>query len=497
LERRQVDVLVIGAGLAGLSAALSAVGRHVTVMCSWMPPAGTASAMAQGGIAAAVDIADGAQLHWEDTVRAGAGASDVRAARTLCDEAAPAIEWLERQGVHFDRDGAHRAMHREAGHSRARVLHVNHDRTGFALMKALTRAAREKPGVEFLGRHTAVAIVSDSSGAAGVVALDGKSRPCLILASDVVLATGGLGQLYSRTTNPRSACGDGLAMALVAGARCASLEFVQFHPTAIDVASDPMPLVTEALRGAGARLVDAEGARFMVGIHPDAELAPRDVLAREVWNLMSRGGHAYLDAREIFAGDASRFPSVRGLCANQHIDPSRELIPVAPAAHYHMGGVAVDLDGRSSLQQLWACGEVACTGVHGANRLASNSLLEAVVFGRRTGAALATSGSRATVREYEGAAEWQAGSSLEIDAAAWADVRELMWRNAGIVRDEAGLRRALEELAELERKIPAGQILLGNRLRLASAIVEAAIARTCSLGAHFRSDSHRTELQRG
>jgi len=489
LERREVDVLVIGAGLAGLSVALSAAGRQVSVMCSWMPPAGTASAMAQGGIAAAVGADDSVQLHCADTMRAGAGACDARAVLTLCSEASSAIEWLEGKGAHFDRDSERRAMHREAAHSRPRVLHVNQDRTGFALTKAMTRAAREQPGVEFMGGQTAIAIVSDDRGVAGVIALDRKSQPSLILAAETVLATGGLGQLYAHTTNPRSAFGDGLAMAMEAGARCVSLEFVQFHPTAIAVESDPMPLVTEALRGAGATLVDALGARFMVGTHPDAELAPRDVLAREVWKLLSNGGRAFLDAREVFARDPAAFPSVRGLCANQHIDASRELIPVAPAAHYHMGGVAVDLDGRSSLDHLWACGEVACTGVHGANRLASNSLLEAVVFGRRTGAALSTLESRAPVRDSNDASEWQAGTTLDVDGIASTRLREIMWRHAGIVRDESGLHRALDELARLEREVPAGQVLMRNRVHLARAIATAALARTQSQGAHYRSDS--------
>jgi L-aspartate oxidase len=489
LERREIDVLVIGAGLAGLSVALSASGRQVTVLSSWMPPAGTASAMAQGGIAAALDPDDSAQLHWADTMRAAAGAGDERAARTMCDEAASAIEWLEAQGARFDRDGGRRAMHREAAHSRARVLHINHDRTGFALTRALTRTAREQPHVGFVVGHTAIALVSDTRGVAGVIALDRKSQPCLFLAAETVLATGGLGQLYSHTTNPRSACGDGLAMAMAAGARCAALEYVQFHPTAIAVESDPMPLITEALRGAGAKLKDAHGVRFMNGVHPDAELAPRDVLAREVWKLLSNGGRAYLDAREVFARDPAAFPSVRGLCANQHFDPSRDCIPVAPAAHYHMGGVAVDLDGRSSLEHLWACGEVACTGVHGANRLASNSLLEAVVFGRRVGKALAIREPRAPAKTSEAASEWPPGSTLDVDAVAWTKLRALMWRHAGIVRDEAGLKCALEEIQRLEAQVPANQILLRNRLHLARYVVDAALARTESRGAHFRSDS--------
>jgi L-aspartate oxidase len=488
LQRHEVDVLVIGAGLAGLTAALSAADRRVTVMCSWMPPAGTATAMAQGGIAAALDASDDPRFHWADTMRAGAGACNASAVRTLCGAAAQAIQWLESHGVAFDRDGDHLAFHREAAHSRPRVLHIDHDRTGFALIKAITRAARARPTVSFLGGYHAIALARDDDGVAGVLALDRKSQPCLVQASETVLATGGLGQFYSRTTNPRSACGDGLALAMAAGARCAALEFVQFHPTAIAVDSDPMPLVTEALRGAGAKLLDAQGSRFMIDAHPDAELAPRDVLAREVWRRSSAGGRTYLDAREVFAANPAAFPSVRSLCANQHLDPARELIPVAPAAHYHMGGVAVDLDGRSSLEHLWACGEVACTGVHGANRLASNSLLEAVVFGRRLGQALSGAGPRAASRGCDAGGPWRQGTTLAVDAAGWSELRALMWNHVGIVRDHAGLSRALELLARIEASLPANQVLLRNRARLAAAMAAAALERKTSCGAHFRAD---------
>jgi L-aspartate oxidase len=487
------DVLVIGAGIAGLTVALSAGSRRVTVLATWAPPGGTASAMAQGGIAAAVGADDSPRQHEEDTLRAGAGACDPDAVRILCGDAREAIAWLESQGVNFDKEGdpgdAY-SLHREAAHSRARVLHVQHDRTGFGIMRALARTARARPHLDFLKGLHAVALSGDAQSVSGVIAIDRDGQPVQVRAADVVLATGGLGHLFAQTTNPRNACGDGLAMALSAGAQVSSLEFVQFHPTALAVDSDPMPLLTEALRGAGARLVDSEGGDFMRALHPAGSLAPRDVVARGVGSLLRAGQHAFLDARDVFARKPEAFPSIRQICANHHLDPARTPLPIAPAAHYHMGGVAVDLDGRSSLERLWACGEVACTGAHGANRLASNSLLEGVVFGRRLARALDRAARPA--REARAAAPTGCEAySLDVDEALFDRLRRLMWSHAGIVRSDTGLADALARLAELSRATPPGQIQLENRVRLAIALVTAARTRTASLGAHFRSDDLR------
>jgi L-aspartate oxidase len=488
MQSVDVDVLVVGAGLAGLAVALSVTGRRVTLLSAWMPPGGSASAMAQGGIAAAVGAGDSPARHLADTLQAGAGACDETAARLLCEEGPAAIEWLERQGVVFDRLGADRALHLEAAHSAARVLHVDHDRTGFALSRALTRAVRARGDITLIAGHQAVALLPGPRGIGGLLALDRHSAPVCIRAADTVLATGGLGQLYARTTNPRSACGDGLGMALAAGVRCASLEYVQFHPTALDVPSDPMPLITEALRGAGAALVDERGDEFMVNVHPKAALAPRDVVAREVWRRTAAGHRVFLDARALLSRQPQSFPSVRGICASHHVDPVNQRIPVAPAAHYHMGGVAVDLHGRSSVEHLWACGEVACTGVHGANRLASNSLLEAVVFGRRTGQALSASAMPAAAAPADSGV-LPGELTATVDAALWKRLRALMWEHAGIVRSEAGLDAAVEGIAQLGEEVPAGQILLSHRLRLAAALVTAARRNRTSRGAHYRSDA--------
>jgi L-aspartate oxidase len=485
------DVLVIGAGIAGLTVALGLANRRVTVLSPWSPPGGTASAMAQGGIAAAVGTDDDPAQHEEDTLRAGAGACDPEAVKILCRGGRAAIAWLESQGAVFDRDEAAErggyALHREGAHSRARVLHVQQDRTGFGLMRALARAARGRSGIEFLKAHSAVALTGDGNSVDGVVSIDRGGQIFHIRASDIVLATGGIGQLFSQTTNPRTSCGDGLAMALAVGARMASLEFVQFHPTALAVHSDPLPLLTEALRGAGARLVDSQGWDFMRGVHASGSLAPRDVVARAVWNRLAAGEYAFLDARDVFARFPDSFPSVRQICASHHLDPVRAPVPIAPAAHYHMGGVAVDLDGRSSLDRLWACGEVACTGAHGANRLASNSLLEGVVFGRRLARALDATGRTPPPAGHS--VEAREPLSLDVDEAIWDGLRKLLWNRVGIVRQEAGLTDALAKLEQMVGAVPRGQVLLANRLRLAIAMVSAARARRESIGAHFRDDA--------
>ncbi|HET7811733.1 MAG TPA: FAD-binding protein [Steroidobacteraceae bacterium] len=492
MQHHHVDILVVGSGLAGLATALSVEGRHVTLLCPWSTPVG-ASAMAQGGISASVGAADSPDLHAADTLRAGAGACDADAVRVMCAEAAPAVQWLEQHGVCFDRDGDGHALHREAAHSRARVLHVDEDRTGFALTRALTRAARARLNIEFLSGYTAVALTRNDVGISGIVALDRSSAPLRISARETVLATGGLGQLYSHTTNPRTACGDGLAMALTAGARCTALEFVQFHPTALDVDADPLPLVTEALRGAGARLIVANGRSVMDGVHADADLAPRDVIARAAWACTRVGERVSLDATGVFRRAPAAFPTVRALCARHGIDPASSAIPVTTAAHYHMGGIAVDLEGRSSLGHLWACGEVACTGVHGANRLASNSLLEAVVFGRRLGSALSDSPVDPTRPAGNSPEVGDQAMTLDVDATTWGELRRLMWMRAGIERNAAGMRSGLVNMRQLEHAIPTHQVLLRNRLRLATAILSAALARHANCGAHFRSDFRSSE----
>ncbi len=490
MQHETADALIVGAGLAGLATALSVTNRRVTILCPTLPPEATGSSCAQGGIAAAVGAGDSIESHVLDTLQTGAGLCDARKVRTLCESAPAAIRWLEHLGVQFAREQGAYALHREGGHRRARVLHVDGDRSGQALTAQLLAAARASSHIEFRTGYTAVSLLTDGDGVSGVLACDERSRSLALRARDTVIATGGLGQLFERTTNPRSACGDGLAMALLAGAHCVRLEFVQFHPTALATDRDPLPLISEAVRGAGAMLVNESGERFMLEVHPDAELAPRDVVSRAVWRCLREGHRVYLDARAVLQKDSSTFPALRALCAFEGIDSLRERLPIVPAAHYHMGGIAVDGDGRSSLPNLWSCGEAACTGVHGANRLASNSLLEAVVFGRRLGAALGAR-RKATSYRQRATAGRTAGSmqpSLQVDEHVWAAVRCTVGNSLGVGRSASTLLAGREELALLLRNVPLRQALLRNRIRLAIAMLSAALARGTSIGAHSRVD---------
>lgn len=485
----ETDVLVVGAGMAGLVTALNARTRRVCIL--W-PDSGdaptTASDLAQGGIAAAVGAGDMPALHLADTLLAGCHQNFVPAARLVCREAPAAVSYLESLGVRFSRAGSALSLHTEAAHDCARVLHVGGDGTGSAIMYALRRRVAEATHVEILPCTRAVALLRDGPSVCGVIAIREGRRAFAIHAPDVVIATGGVGGLYSRSTNPPDACGDGPAMALAVGARCAALEFVQFHPTALDIDARPMPLITEALRGAGARLIGETGASIMRGLHPLGDLAPRDVIARAIYAMQSGGGRVWLDARRLLDSDVmTAFPSAYRTCRAHGIDPHRDVIPVTPAAHYHMGGVAVDLDGRASMEGLWAVGEAACTGLHGANRLASNSLLEAVVFGRRVGRALCRT-QRIAARTD---AQWSGlePTDTQDDACPEHDLHEVMWRCMGLVRNAEQLSKGLTMVARLRELMVPEAILQRSRLLLAEHMMLAAARRRTSCGAHYRSDT--------
>ena len=378
---READVIVVGAGAAGLSVALGI--RHTVDLLAKGSLGRTGSSpWAQGGIAGAVGHDDSPALHAADTLAVAGEIADAAAVAALAGDGPRRLAELVRLGARFDRDAdGELDLAREAAHSRRRILHAR-DATGAEVVRALGAALPRRSGLSVFERATALELVLDGGRAVGVLARHGDGALVLHRARAVVLATGGIGRVYAHTTNPPEATGDGLALAWRAGARLADVEMVQFHPTALDCGADPMPLLTEALRGAGARLVDERGEPLLDG--PGAELQARDVVARGIWSALASGRRALLDAREA-VGDAfpSRFPTVFEACREHGLDPRIEAIPVAPAAHYHMGGIATDLDGRTSVAGLWAAGEAACTGVHGANRLASNSLLEALVFGAR------------------------------------------------------------------------------------------------------------------
>ncbi len=483
-------VLVIGGGLAGLFTALRLAPLPVTVLTPKPLGEGAASAWAQGGIAAAIGEGDSAESHAADTIAAGAGLTDPAIAHLLTREARRRIEDLLSYGVPFDRelDGRLR-LSREAAHSARRIVRVDGDRAGKAVMAALVAAVSSTPSISVLEHVGAIDLVRRNGRVVGVYAVRAgqTNRASFLPARAVVLATGGVGQLYRVTTNPKEANGGGLAMAARAGAVIADPEFVQFHPTAFDIGQDPAPLASEAIRGDGALLINGCGERFMLSAHPGAELAPRDVVARAVHREVASGRKAFLDCRSIDLEKA--FPGAFEVCREAGIDPRRQPIPIAPAAHYHMGGVLTDARGRTTLTGLWACGEAACTGVHGANRLASNSLLEAVVFGARVAEDIAAEEPhwRAFGLESSVPETINVGGSDPAHAARLVkQLRETMAAQAGVERSEASLMAALWSLREIEAA--AVTPALRNMATPALLIAAAAYERKESRGAHFRLD---------
>ncbi len=549
--------VIIGAGLAGLMAALHLAPEPVLVLSAAPLGEQAASGWAQGGLAAAVGADDSVELHLADTLAAGDGVCDADVARRIVADGASLVDELGRLGARFDRDGSGRiGLGLEAGHSRRRIVHAQGDASGREILRAVVAAVRRTPSVVVWEGVRATRLVMRDGAVAGVVvrAADGAAR--VVRSNRVVVATGGSGGLFEHSTNPAGALGGGLMLAARAGAALADLEFVQFHPTALDVvpaadlvgvaagrgqaaavggaaderaadgsaanrraagggatdggatdggatgphaadgrasgrhaadmgaagrraanvggrsAHAPMPLVSEAVRGEGAVLVDETGVRFMAGVDawPRAELEPRDVVSRAVWARMQAGHRVFLDATACLgARFATRFPSIAAMCLAAGVDPAVQPIPIRPAAHYHMGGIAVDAEGRSSVAGLWAAGEAACTGLHGANRLASNSLLEAAVTGRLVARSVAgvTAGRAAAVASVEAAPEG--------DLAA---VRAVMSRHAGVLRDEAGLNEAVSVLAPMEGDAAALGLMMCVAMR----------RRTESRGGHWRTD---------
>jgi L-aspartate oxidase len=482
------DVLIVGGGLAGLFCALKLAPRPVTVISAAPLGQGASTAWAQGGIAAAVAEGDSPEAHARDTIAAGAGLVDETTAYALAREARARVDDLLRYGVPFDRDlEGHLAVSREAAHSARRVIHVRGDMAGRAIIMALVESVRRTPSIRVLEGYAAETLITAANAVRGLQirkVADPAARPVALKSRAVVLATGGIGHLYQVTTNPREACGHGLAIAARAGAVIADSEFVQFHPTAIVAGRDPAPLATEALRGEGAILVNGDGERFMARIHPLADLAPRDVVARGVFAEIAAGRGAYLDAREaVGARFAEAFPTVYASCQAAGIDPVHQVIPVAPAAHYHMGGVAVDMRGRASIEGLWAGGEVSSTGAHGANRLASNSLLEAVVYGARIAEDIDGHDFSPSPADLPVIA---AAANLPLPAATENSLRALMASHVGVVRDGEHLAEAIATIARLERD--AANITLRNMATTALFVATAAWRRRESRGAHFRSD---------
>ena len=473
--------VIIGTGLAGLTAALSLAPIPVIVLSSAKLGLECSSAWAQGGIAAAVGSDDNPDLHTEDTLYAGAGLCNPDIVRRVTQDGVNVISQLVNRQVPFDRDEAgHLQLGLEAAHSRRRIVHADGDGTGLVIIKALIEAVRQTPSIEIVEDTRAMEIlVADATSDHAVrgVVIEKDGQRSTLVTDRIILATGGAGALWQFTTNPLGSWGSGLALAARAGAVLGDLEFMQFHPTAMDVGRDPMPLASEALRGEGAVLIDENGQRFMAGLGK-AELEPRDVVARAIYAHQHKGHKVYLDTRKAIGSSFSqRFPSIYALCRIAGIDPVCDPIPVTPAAHYHMGGVITDEHGRTSIKGLWACGEVACTGLHGANRLASNSLLEAASFGQRVAEDIRSAKPSSSLVFLDTRPHTPPPAT---SPQAIANIRAVMTQYVGVLRSASGLRAALDILLPM---VGTSDMALTGAM-----IATAALRREESRGAQSRSD---------
>lgn len=489
VQRVDTDFVVVGAGVAGLRAAieLSLHGRVLVIAKDSLRE--SSSEYAQGGIAVALSDDDEIELHEQDTLLAGDGLCDVEAVRTLVEEGPAAVQQLIEWDTAFDREGAKLLFAREGAHSRHRVLHSHGDSTGREIARALRRHAVSQPSISFQSFAAVTDLLQHDGAVAGVAALDERTGSAVHIHScGVLLATGGLGRIFENTTNPDVATGDGVACAFRAGAEIADIEFVQFHPTALYVPGAPCFLLSEALRGEGAYLRNEAGERFMARYHPMEELAPRDVVSRAITMEMGSTGasNVFLDLTHLAPGFVSaRFPRIYETCLQYGIDLQTMPAPVRPAAHYAMGGIRTDLSGRTTIPRLYAAGEAACTGVHGANRLASNSLLEGVVFGARAGAAMSE------LTRHVSACDCPGVSPL-FPAIEENELRSLTWRCCGVVRNGSELSAACTQLRRTSfgpRTEPnRADFELRNMHAVAYLIAAAALAREESRGGHYRSD---------
>jgi L-aspartate oxidase len=486
-ERIRTRFLVVGSGVAGLHTALRASSEGDVMVLTKRSLFDSATAYAQGGIAAALGAGDSPQLHRLDTLAAGAAFCDAKAVEVLVEEGPPRVRELQTAGARFDLEpGGKFMLGREAAHSRRRIVHAHGDQTGAEIARALISRVRDSRRIEVLERTRVLELIVADGRCHGVRATL-AGAPVDIIADATVLATGGCGQVYQYTTNPQVATGDGYAIAHRAGVRLADMEFVQFHPTALETPENPLALISEAVRGEGAVLLNDAGVRFMLKRHRLAELAPRDVVAREIFRERAAGSRVWLDARKLGVRFKKRFPGIFALCHARGINPAKELIPVIPAAHYMMGGIVTDLSGRSTMERLYACGEVSRTGVHGANRLASNSLLEGLVFAERVARDMIT---RPPLKGAPRKKNWDAPPLVDRGAAQVAadDVRSVMWEHAGIARAAKGLRECLSVLSAIEERLPVGATEEANMVETARLIAEAALLRKESRGGHYRSD---------
>jgi len=501
------EVLVLGSGIAGLYTALRASEiLEVTVLTKKEIPESNTK-HAQGGIAVALDEDDSPSLHYEDTLQAGAGLCDWEAVRALVEDGPRRVEELIRMGTNFDQHDGQLALTKEAAHSRRRILHAHGDATGGEIERTLVEQTLKNPRISVREGHFVLDLLQNAQGEIiGALSFHEKSQRFEVhLARAVVLSTGGMGQLYRYTTNPEVATGDGIAAAYRAGAELMDMEFVQFHPTALAIPGAPRFLVSEAVRGEGALLRNSQGQRFMESV-PGQELAPRDIVARAIWQEQTHGP-VYLDFRPLGEEKTlNRFPMIYQTCLEYGIDVLKDLLPVAPAAHYLMGGIRTSIQGRTNLPYLYACGECACNGVHGANRLASNSLLDGLVFGARiVEDILEMSRPMPSLSDLNGYEKGKNGIGLDSNGNSNSDseigeryplqrseLQALMWEYVGIVREEEGLKQALIQLDEWKQRYVPGrrteELELENLLTVGYCVTKAAYARLESRGGHYRSD---------
>ena len=494
---RETDFLVVGAGVAGLRAAIELASAGRVVVLAKREVTDSATHYAQGGIAAALSDEDEIGLHLQDTLNAGDGLCNVEAAKVLVEDGPERIEELIQWGTEFDRQGTKLAFTREGAHSRNRILHAHGDSTGREILRALYAKAKTLKNISVLEFEFSTDLDLEDGRISGVHLLNEQGEPEYMRACAVLLATGGLGQLYRNTTNPGVATGDGVAMGFRAGAEVSDMEFIQFHPTALYLKKAPRFLLSEALRGEGAYLRNLEMVRFMPKYHEMGELAPRDVVARAIHHELEVSGTpdpvVYLDLTHLSAAHMkSRFPRIYSTCLEYNIDITTDLVPVRPAAHYAMGGVRTDLEGRTTVTGLYAAGEVAATGVHGANRLASNSLLEGLVFGARAGKAMTQELRQLSTKPIPKRALSSNGPVEMTTEQVLGEIQDLMWKDVGIVRTAIGLNRAMHHLERLQPQVANPQTRRAQEARNLQIngwlVARSALARQESRGAHYRLD---------
>ena len=490
------DVVIVGGGVAGLTVALNIAPRKVCVITKNSLGVNTSSSWAQGGIAASISKEDSNENHINDTLNTAKGLADKNVVKMVINESLNVVNDLENIGVKFDKneDGSFN-LGLEAAHSHRRILRSKGDSSGIEIMRGLIEEVKRSDHITVLENVSIDRIISEENQIYGVIGrFTDENIPnnhVVIQCPEVVLATGGLGGIFSNTTNPRTSFGEGIALAAQAGAILTDMEFIQFHPTGIDFGLDPTPLATEAIRGEGAYLVNQNDERFMLNQHPDKELAPRDLIAQNIFNQTEKGNSVFLDCRHMSKNFETRFPQVYNYCKKANLDPRNDLIPVIPVAHYHIGGVKTDLSGRSSVEGLWCCGEVASTGIHGANRLASNSLLESLVFGKivahqinqKNMKVIDTPLTSKLIKTYKEKTK----SKIRAKKYIW-QLRSSMMRNLGIVRNQRSIIRGLFDILKIERESKGLSAKLNDMILVSKFIILGAYKREESRGCHLRSD---------